>query len=383
MKVLLVDPWGINNTSEYLNGLIMGLSKKVELVVFTNSLFELKVESSAEIHKVFFPKSENMKHGKMRSLLRGVEYIIGYEKLIRYVKSNPDIEIIHFNWLLSYGIDIKYLKKLKDMGKKVVYTAHNVIPHYNLTEQKKEHLKTIYSLCDKIVLHGITVGEEFQKLFPEYYFKVYFQKHGCNLDPNLTIDLATISTEIIQKIGNFRRLYLYFGKIFYNKGVDRLIKLWNPNWTSSLLVIAGRTEEAYRELDEQLKKASECDNIIFLNEYVDDNTLNYLISRSNLILLPYRHASMSGVVFTAADFGKPLLCTDAGAIGEYLENGIDSFVVNNNDQLLSEKIRLIEDEYSNEDLNNMGLQLQQNIKEKCDWAKVAERLVHDCYMSID
>ena len=54
-RVLLIDPWGINNTSEYLNGLIYGLSELVELTVFTNTYFELKIpEVKCEIHRTFF-----------------------------------------------------------------------------------------------------------------------------------------------------------------------------------------------------------------------------------------------------------------------------------------------------------------------------------------
>ena len=54
LKVLLIDPWGTANTSEYLNGLIYGLSSVTELTVFTNTYFELKVESKADINKIFF-----------------------------------------------------------------------------------------------------------------------------------------------------------------------------------------------------------------------------------------------------------------------------------------------------------------------------------------
>lgn len=382
MKVLLVDPWGINNTAEYLNGLIMGLSQATQLSVFTNCLFELKVQSNAEIHRVFFPKSEKMRHGKFRSLLRGVEYVLGYERLIKYLKANREIDIIHFNWLLSYGIDIQYLKKIKAMGKKVVYTAHNVVPHYNLTNKKKEQLNTIYSLCDKIILHGEAIGEEFKEIFPEYMEKVYYQKHGCNIEPNTQYNMEKVPSELVEKVEEFRRLYLYFGKIFYNKGADRLINLWKPEWTSSLLVIAGRTEEEYGQLNELITKTEDCENILFLNEFISDDILNYLIDVSNMILLPYRHASMSGVVFTAADFEKPVLCTNVGALGEYLENGVDSYIVENDDACLGEKLDFIETEVSDEQLAQMGHKLHKNIQDKCDWKNVANQLVNDCYLKI-
>lgn len=382
MKVLLVDPWGVNNTAEYLNGLIMGLSRKVELVVFTNRFFELREDVNAELHKVFFPKSENMRHGKLRSYLRGIEYIQGYEKTISYIKRNPDIDIVHFNWLLFYGIDIKYLNRIKNMGKKIVYTAHNVVPNFNITEKKRDQLRIIYSICDRIVLHGYNIGEEFRVLFPEYYPKVYFQKHGSNINPNVKIDETVISPKLVRKVETYKRKYLYFGKIFYNKGVDRLIQLWNPEWKSSALVIAGRTEEKYQELDTQLSKANEQDNIIFINKYIDDNTLNYLIYNCNLIILPYRHASMSGVIFTAADFSKPVMCTNVGALPEYIENGVDGFLCDNSDQAILDVIKHIKTTVTDKELEEMGRKLHDNIYEKCSWHNVASKLVDECYSSV-
>ena len=57
-KVVLIDPWGIASTSEYLNGLIYGLSSLVDLTVFTNYYFQLKIPSNVEIKRVFFKNTE-------------------------------------------------------------------------------------------------------------------------------------------------------------------------------------------------------------------------------------------------------------------------------------------------------------------------------------
>ena len=84
MRVLLIDPWGIANTSEYLNGLISGLSKKTELTVITNYNFKCKDENdySARIYHWFFKKSENISTGILRKIIRGLEYAIAYRKII-------------------------------------------------------------------------------------------------------------------------------------------------------------------------------------------------------------------------------------------------------------------------------------------------------------
>lgn len=377
-KVLLIDPWGISNTSEYLNGLIYGLSPLTELTVFTNYYFNLKVDTDARIYKVFFPKTEIMQRSLIRSALRGIEYYTGYQKILSFLKHREDtFDVIHINWLLKYDMDIHFLRKLKKYTKKLVYTAHNAIPHLN-GEAYIEKLRPIYDICDRIILHGLCLEEELNTYFHGLQSKVYIQKHGCNLKPSIDYDESKVSSDIKQKIAAFNRISIFFGVVYQNKGPDRLIEIWRQEWKESLLIVAGKRNGAYPEMEAQSEKISNSDNILVLNEYVDDNTLNYLIAHSNIIMLPYRHASMSGVVFTAADFAKPVMFTDTGALKEYL-NEYGSFIVDNDDKAISNMIEFINNHVTNEQLGKMGISLQEHILNTCSWKIVAQGLVDNCY----
>lgn len=378
-KVLLIDPWGIANTSEYLNGLIYGLNGKVSLIVFTNKYFILKVPSDAEIHKIFFGKSEKMKHGMARTIIRGIEYYISYRHIFRYLRKNGKMDVIHINWLLKYKMDNLFIKKMRNYTKKIVYTAHNVIPHIN-GEDSINILNEIYNQMDTIILHGNAIKKEFETYFPQYVRKIYIQKHGCNINPNITYEEKKISTDIVNKVNEFERVYIFFGNIFFNKGIDRIVKIWKTDWNDTLLIIAGRRSGKYKELEELNEKINESNNILFLDKFVDNNTLNYLITKSCVILLPYRHASMSGVVFTAADFSKTIMSTDVGAISEYLNNGVDSFVVENDDLSIGRALEKIR----NTDLNtlrDMGENLKKDISQICSWRTIGDKIIREVYLN--
>lgn len=377
-KVVLIDPWGIANTSEYLNGLIYGLSPLVDLTVFTNYYFQLEISSRADIKRIFFKNTEKMKQGTFRKCFRGIEYIWGYRRIINYLKRQESVDIIHINWLLSYKLDIHFLKELKKYTNKLVYTAHNVIPHIN-GENSILVLKQIYSMCDRIVLHGESIKNEFNKYFREYGDKIFVQKHGSNLIPNIGYNEKSVLESIKLKVEAYQKKYIFFGRIFYNKGADRLISAWNKNWNDTLLIIAGHVDDNYAEFEAIRKLIEKQDNILLLDEYVDENTLNYLISKSEIILLPYRHASMSGVIFTAADFNKTVLCTRVGALPEYLEDEEDSFIVDNTEESIHQKLNFIHDNVSCEDLQEMGKKLSMNIQNECAWTNVAYKLVIECY----
>ena len=159
-RVLLIDPWGTANTSEYLNGLIFGISQRCDLYVFTNYYFKLKTNSSVQINRVFFRYTENKNRGLYRTAIRGIEYYYGYKRIISYLKKQKrPFDVIHINWLLKYDMDKFFLKVLKKHTKKLIYTAHNVIPN-NEGEKSIKKLEPIYALCDRIVVHGDSVAKE-------------------------------------------------------------------------------------------------------------------------------------------------------------------------------------------------------------------------------
>ncbi len=380
-KVLLIDPWAINNTGDYTNGLAYGLSMIVELTLITNHFFVKTKAANYQIKRFFFKKSQNMNTGIIRKIIRSIEYILAYNKIIKFLKQEKkQFDVIHINWLLMYKIDKYYLKILKKYCNMLVYTAHNVIPH-NEGEKYLTDLKTIYSFPDIIILHGENVKQEFTKLFPKYLDKVYVQKHGCNLISRTEFSEQNVDKAIKKKVSSYEQVFIFFGNIFYNKGTDRLIKYWVENCSAqkTLLIVAGRIVEQYKELTALESQIEQTENILYIKEYVEDNLLNYFIAKSNLVIMPYRHASMSGAVFTAADFKKPVLCTRTGAIEEYLQDNVDSFIVSNTEQALGDKLNYILKQFPKHKLLLMGEQLQENIANTCSWKVITEKIVRECY----
>ena len=171
-----------------------------------------------------------------------------------------------------------------------------------------------------------------------------------------------------------------FGRQFYNKGTDRLIRIWRENFSNEKagLLIVGRSDSDYPEFNDEISKLESIKNVLVLNHFVDDNALNYAIHSSSIILLPYRHASMSGVIYTAAAFSKPVLCTCSGALAEYLEDKKDSVVCGTDDKELLNAMNTVF-EYSTEELCAMGKNLSKNIHEKYAWSVIAKQLVDSIY----
>jgi glycosyltransferase involved in cell wall biosynthesis len=58
------------------------------------------------------------------------------------------------------------------------------------------------------------------------------------------------------------------------------------------------------------------ERVRFVSRFVDDPELPAYFRRADLVVLPYRDADQSGVLYTALAFGKPLVLSDVGGFGE-------------------------------------------------------------------
>ena len=175
-----------------------------------------------------------------------------------------------------YSLDCYFLKALKCKCDKLVYTAHNVIPHVN-GMSKVTVLRKIYARADKIILHGKGIRDEFIELFPEFNNKIYIQKHGAELNTDISYNEKSIPDFITKKIMTYNKVFLFIGNLFYNKGVDRLIPVWEKVSKENLLVIVGEKNKDYKELEEYRDRINKMDNILIIDQYVSDNVANYLI----------------------------------------------------------------------------------------------------------
>lgn len=127
-----------------------------------------------------------------------------------------------------------------------------------------------------------------------------------------------------------------------------------------------------------MQQIKSTDNIIYIQGYLEEDILNYYINISDCVIVPYRHASMSGVVFTAATFKKMVICTKAGAISEYIEDQKDGLVCGIENEELNMAIGKAM-EMSNVEMKMMGENLFKNIYSKFSWQVISNNVVKNIY----
>lgn len=378
LKILYIDPWCADGSElcYYTTGFVSSISEYSDITLICQYNTSLN-NSHFKIKKFFFPWSAKLKVGRMRTLIRGAEYIAAYF-LIGIMASVSRYDVIHIEWPLFYrvgNIDAKIFKTLKGKCRVFSLKAHNILPH-STGGRYVEVFRKIYSVPDIIFVHGENMRNEFYTYFPEYISKVKIQRHG-RVNHNCTYDEEQIETTIKNKIEQYDRIYLLVGRIDYDKGFDRIIQIWNQKFlqTKNLLIVAGKISNEYdfSAAQEMMEKNI---NILFYSGYIKNNLLNYFFDKCDVVLLPYRAGAMSGVIFTAAEFSKPILATEFGCVGEYVVNGVNGFLVANDDESLGEAMEMIK-MLSKEELHSFGVRLHEHILKTGSWNEIAKGFVDE------
>lgn len=140
---------------------------------------------------------------------------------------------------------------------------------------------------------------------------------------------------------------LFFGYIRKYKGLDLLIDAFpkiQEKLPNSKLLIVGESYDDIKFYQDKIKNSGCADKIVLENKFVPNEEVAKYYHASDLVILPYRSATQSGILNVAYGFSKPVLVTDVGGLAEFVLEDKTGFVVkpNSPDELLSGVIRFTE-----------------------------------------
>ena len=172
---------------------------------------------------------------------------------------------------------------------------------------------------------------------------------------------------------NKRPTMLFFGRIEKYKGIGlllealALIKVEVPN---VLVRIAGSGD--ITPYQEQLNKLS--DNIDLHNVWVKDEEVASYIEDVDFTVLPYIHATQSGVIPLSYAFKKPVLVTNVGCLAEQVVDGVTGRIVRTLEpaDLAKAAIDMLKDR---EQTKLLGEQAFNYMEENLTWDASARNLI--------
>ena len=268
-------------------------------------------------------KSENDNSSRMIDSINPLTWFSTGNKL---AKKNYDLVIFRF-WnpffAPALGVIAGIIKK-KSSHTKLMSLCDNILPHEKTP--LADFLTTyLFDKLDGHVVQSSQTENELQEVVENPVYEKRFHPIYTNFPKK--IDKITAR----KKLGlSAKNIILYFGIIRDYKGFDILLNAIAELKDSGLdfhLLAGGEcygSDEKYTQLISNLGIS---DYITWHNKYIPDSEVSNYFSAADVVALPYRTASQSGVTQIAYSYDLPVIVTKVGGLPEIVDEGQSGFTI--------------------------------------------------------
>ncbi len=230
------------------------------------------------------------------------------------IQWKPDVLIVR-HWMSFLSPSLGYVaKKVRKNGIKIICIIDNAFPHEPRFFDRS-FTKFLFKQCDGFIVMSEPVKQDLLRIKPnaKYAFKPHpFYNHfGEKMDQKQALCKLHLDPD--------KKTLLFFGLIREYKGLDLLIDAMSYLDDSYQLLIAGECYGNFDIYEEQIGASPAKERIKAINHYIPDTKVPLLFSAADLLVLPYKSATQSGVIPVAYHFDTPVVATDVGGLRETLE----------------------------------------------------------------
>jgi glycosyltransferase involved in cell wall biosynthesis len=203
----------------------------------------------------------------------------------------------HFWFLL-------WLRFCRLLGIRLVWTAHNVLPHRPVFANDVSARRALVEASDLVLAHSQSALAELAALGAVARRSAVVQ-HG-------PITPLSSDTSALGIPGGIPRRFLFFGRVQEYKGVDDLLAafLTIPKNFPVHLTVAGQCDDP--ELRSRLHMLARRGGtrIVLHLQRIPDKKVAQLLGAADAVVLPFRQVTTSGSAILALSFGRPLIVPD-------------------------------------------------------------------------
>ncbi len=259
-------------------------------------------------------------------------------------------------------------KRLRRLGRiKTLCIIDNLTPHENRPGDRALNRYLVRHTDGFICMSG-TVEAELLRLKPGASFRQTPHPAYVNFGPPLA------KAEARRKLGlGDKPVLLYFGFIRPYKGVLTLLDAL-PAINARLgatTIIAGEFYESKVPYLEKMDALNLTGHVRLEDRFIPDAEVNLYFSAADVVVLPYRTATQSGIVSIALHYQLPAIVTAVGGLPEVVKHGETGLVVPPNDPAaLAEAVI---DYFGNRDREVMARHIAAE-RELYSWATLGTRI---------
>ncbi len=314
------------------------------------------------------------KHIKIHTLINSVNPLSWIKTANFIKKQKPDFIVFRF-WIPFMGPALGSIARMvRKSGIKVLAITDNVIPHEKRIGDVA-FAKYFIKSCDGFVTMSKAVMKDLENFtttkHKKYLLHPLYTSFGEKLNKSDARKVLGINDDV--------NLVLFFGLIRKYKGLDMLLDAFNelkdnPNIT---LLIAGEFYEDKQPYLDLIEKYQIQDQVILHAKFIANEDVKLYFSAADLVALPYRTATQSGVTQVSFHFEVPTLVTNVGGLGEIIPHQKAGYVVEPNGKAIAERIK----DYFNNHRMPLFTEGMKQEKQKYDWRIFVDEVI-DLYKNL-
>jgi glycosyltransferase involved in cell wall biosynthesis len=271
------------------------------------------------VHAILPPLSERGSFGSSAAWVadRLTHYPRREALFLEWLRGRPDVAGVHFQewtpWLAG-----RVIRAIRRMGKRVFYTAHNVVPHrrppFVPGWMMVRWFRNGCRACDGLFVHTDHLATKLSRSLGAPHPAIHVVPHGV-----WTIARGPRDPSVRERLA-WKRL-LFFGAIRRNKGLDLLLRAMEHLGDYSLTIAGMPLEPEYFHGEiipwvSRLRTAGA--RIELMDGFVPEEDVPALLARHSAAVMPYteQFVAQSGVVFLALAHELPVVASEAGGLRE-------------------------------------------------------------------
>tara|TARA_B110000196_G_scaffold21944_1_gene17139 strand:+ start:701 stop:1849 length:1149 start_codon:yes stop_codon:yes gene_type:complete len=325
-KIALIDSVAARGGSHhfYLFGQAKGLmANGMKVSLFTNDITNNPNIDGLNVHHYY-----KGIFGRKSNLIAGFLYLIGSMRSIFHAKFIGShichFHLFHVNFLVVFDLLLT-----RFLGMKVVYTIHDVVSNLKKTQSNKRLVSLVLKCASKILTHNEYSKNQLYHLFGKIKNNISIVPHG-NYIPFINLSEGQIYSRKKLGLPKDKKILLFFGMIKRVKGLEIVLEalaLVKEEHKDIVLVIAGKAwEDEFSVYQDIIDKHNLNDICIIRNQYIPSEEVNHYFASTDLVVLPYKQISQSGVLMMALSYQRPVLCSDLPPFKELINDGVTGFL---------------------------------------------------------
>jgi glycosyltransferase involved in cell wall biosynthesis len=308
MRVQLVDPSAF--TPPYDRALAAALARRGSEVELLTSRFlygPVPEPRGDRVRECCYRRSASRGlEAPARRAFKAAEHLPDMLRLRREL----DADVVHYQWLTMPSLDARLLPPRRPR----VITAHYVLPP-KPSRRQASTARRLFSRMDAVIAHSEHGASRLRE-------QVGIDPGRVRVIPHGAFDYLTalprekpLPPELEGAEGP---VILFFGLLRPYKGLDTLLEAFRRVEGAELWVVGNpRMDlEPLRALAARVPG-----RVRFVTRFVEDAEIPAIFRRADAVVLPYRDAEHSGVLYTGLAFGKPLVLSSVGGFPEVAPTG--------------------------------------------------------------